>query len=113
MIRLIFPILVKNKQVLRRDFILDCTSEDWNKMIAVDLTGAFHCIQAAARQMIRQGREGRSSTRRIDSIPFPRAISGRILSRKSRTPYAKPGSGARVHSRGHHIKFSMPARCSD
>jgi len=52
-------ILVNNAGVIEFGGILDCTPEDWNKMIAVDLTGAFYCTQAAARQMIRQGRGGR------------------------------------------------------
>jgi glucose 1-dehydrogenase len=31
----------------------------WNKIIAVDLTGAFLCSQAAAKQMVKQGQGGR------------------------------------------------------
>lgn len=52
-------ILVNNAGVIEFGSILDCTPEDWKTMIAVDLTGAFYCTQAAARQMIRQGRGGR------------------------------------------------------
>jgi len=32
----------------------DVTPEDWNKVVAVNLTGVFFCAQAAAQQMIRQ-----------------------------------------------------------
>ena len=32
----------------------DVSPEDWNKVVAVNLTGVFFCAQAAARQMIRQ-----------------------------------------------------------
>lgn len=32
----------------------DVRAEDWNKVIAVNLTGVFFCAQAAAQQMIRQ-----------------------------------------------------------
>ena len=32
----------------------DVSPEDWNKVVAVNLTGVFFCAQAAAQQMIRQ-----------------------------------------------------------
>ena len=32
----------------------EVTPEDWNKVVAVNLTGVFFCAQAAAQQMIRQ-----------------------------------------------------------
>jgi meso-butanediol dehydrogenase/(S,S)-butanediol dehydrogenase/diacetyl reductase len=38
---------------------LDVAAADWAKVIAVNLSGAFYCTQAAARQMVRQGRGGR------------------------------------------------------
>lgn len=52
-------ILVNNAGVIEFGNILDCTPEAWNKMLAVDLSGAFYCTQAAARQMVQQGRGGR------------------------------------------------------
>jgi glucose 1-dehydrogenase len=72
-------ILVNNAGIIEFGSILDCTPEDWNKMIAVDLTGAFYCTQAAARQMIRQGRGGRlvhiGSTASLFPAPFQAAYS--------------------------------------
>jgi glucose 1-dehydrogenase len=37
---------------------LDLDPEDWERVIAVNLTGMFHLGQAAARQMVRQGSGG-------------------------------------------------------
>lgn len=39
--------------------LLDVAPEDWAKVIGVNLSGAFHCTQAAAKAMIDQGRGGR------------------------------------------------------
>ena len=38
---------------------LDVEPADWDKVIAVNLSGAFYCSQAAARAMIAQGKGGR------------------------------------------------------
>ena len=35
------------------------TKDEWDQVIAVNLSGAFYCTQAAARQMVEQGRGGR------------------------------------------------------
>jgi len=39
--------------------LLDVDSADWAKVIAVNLSGAFYCTQAAARDMVRRGNGGR------------------------------------------------------
>lgn len=39
--------------------LLDVDPADWDRVIAVNLSGAFYCIQAAARTMIAGGRGGR------------------------------------------------------
>ena len=39
--------------------LLEVTAEDWNAVIAVNLSGAFFGLQAAARVMVAQGRGGR------------------------------------------------------
>ena len=33
----------------------DCTLENWDKTIAINLTGVFYCCQAEVRQMLKQG----------------------------------------------------------
>jgi len=72
-------ILVNNAGIIEFGSILECTPEDWNRMIGVDLTGAFYCTQAAVRQMIRQGRGGRlvhiGSTASRFPAPFQAAYS--------------------------------------
>ncbi len=44
-------ILVNNAGIYQAKPVLDITEEEWNRMIAIDLTGAFWCAQAAAREM--------------------------------------------------------------
>lgn len=39
--------------------LLDVDPGDWAKVIAVNLSGAFYCTQAAARDMVRRGKGGR------------------------------------------------------
>ena len=39
--------------------LVDTTWQDWRHVLSVDLDGAFVCLQAAARHMVRQGTGGR------------------------------------------------------
>lgn len=53
--------------------ILDVTPEQFDRVVAVNLTGAFHVIQAGARAMMRGGRGGRivvTSSVHVQ-MPFP------------------------------------------
>jgi len=52
-------IVVNNAGIEKKFAFVDYPLEEWNKIIAVNLTGAFLCSQAAARQMIAQGGGGR------------------------------------------------------
>jgi glucose 1-dehydrogenase len=52
-------ILVNNAGVEFKHPFLEFPLDLWQKIIAIDLTGPFLCAQAAARQMVRQGRGGR------------------------------------------------------
>ena len=52
-------ILINNAGMEKKHPFTDFPLEDWNKIIAVDLTGPWLCAQAAARQMIKQGNGGR------------------------------------------------------
>lgn len=52
-------IFVNNAGIIVFGTLLECRPKDWDRMIAVDLKGAFLCAQAGARQMISQGRGGR------------------------------------------------------
>ncbi|HEX4322054.1 MAG TPA: SDR family oxidoreductase [Acidobacteriaceae bacterium] len=51
-------ILVNNAGIERKFAFVDYPFDEWQKIIAVNLGGAFLCSQAAARQMIAQGHGG-------------------------------------------------------
>ncbi len=52
-------IFVNNAGIEKKFAFVDYPLDEWQKIIAVNLTGPFLCCQAAARQMIRQGNGGR------------------------------------------------------
>lgn len=52
-------IFVNNAGIEKKFAFVDYPFEEWQKIIAVNLTGTFLCSQAAARQMIAQGGGGR------------------------------------------------------
>src|ERR1700674_414518 len=49
-------VLVNNAGISIRHNFLDITPEEWDKVIAVNLTGEFYVAQTAARHMIEHGR---------------------------------------------------------
>jgi glucose 1-dehydrogenase len=52
-------ILVNNAGIIVFGSLLQCQLEDWNRMLAVDLTGSFHCTQLVEEHMVKRGRGGR------------------------------------------------------
>jgi 3-oxoacyl-[acyl-carrier protein] reductase len=50
--------LVNNAGITRDNLLLRMKPEDWAEVLATNLTGAFHCTQAALKPMLRQ-RSGR------------------------------------------------------
>jgi glucose 1-dehydrogenase len=52
-------ILVNNAGIEHKQPFLDTPIELWNKVISVNLTGAWLCSQAAAKHMVKQKRGGR------------------------------------------------------
>lgn len=52
-------VLVNNAGICPFIDVMDMTPETWQRTLDVNLTGAFHCTQIAARQIIAQGRGGR------------------------------------------------------
>ena len=52
-------VIVNNAGVTRSAYIMDLTEEDWDRIHRVNAKGVFFCLQAAAREMIRQGKGGR------------------------------------------------------
>jgi glucose 1-dehydrogenase len=52
-------VLVNNAGIEKKVSFVDYPIAEWNKILAVNLTGPFLCSQAAARQMIQQKKGGR------------------------------------------------------
>ena len=48
-------ILVNNAGIGANKRALECSLEEWERVIRINLTGAFLCSQAAGRQMVKQG----------------------------------------------------------
>lgn len=71
--------LVNNAGISRNRPVLDLTPEEFDRVIAVNLRGAFLCAQGAARQMVDHGRAGAivniASTRALMSEPGTEAYT--------------------------------------
>jgi NAD(P)-dependent dehydrogenase (short-subunit alcohol dehydrogenase family) len=52
-------VLFNNAGIAIRQPTTDLTMEDWNKVVAVNMTGVFLCAREAARHMLATGRGGR------------------------------------------------------
>ena len=52
-------VLVNNAGIIVFGSLLECRIEDWDRMLAVDLTGALHCTQIVVQRMLQQKRAGR------------------------------------------------------
>jgi glucose 1-dehydrogenase len=52
-------ILVNNAGIIVFDSLMNCRIEDWDKMLAIDLTGALHCVQIVGKHMIAGNKGGR------------------------------------------------------
>lgn len=50
-------VLVNNAGMIRPAMIEKMTEEEWAAVLAVNLTGVFHCTQAVGRQFLRRARE--------------------------------------------------------
>ena len=46
-------VLINNAGIARDNLVLRMKDSEWNEVIAVDLSGAFHCSRAALRPMLR------------------------------------------------------------
>jgi NAD(P)-dependent dehydrogenase (short-subunit alcohol dehydrogenase family) len=66
-------ILINNAGISLRHSFLDITPEDWQRLIEVNLNGAFYVAQAAARRMLADGGGvilNMGSTNALVGIPF-------------------------------------------
>ena len=52
-------ILVNNAGIIVFGSIMECTPEDWGRMLGVDLTGALHCTQIVGQHMKQKNLPGR------------------------------------------------------
>lgn len=52
-------VMVANAGILETTTILDMTVDQWDKVMAVNIRGVFLCHQAAAHQLIQQGKGGK------------------------------------------------------
>ncbi len=48
-------VLINNAGIIRDSMVYRMTEEQWDRVIAVDLKGAFNCVQAVVDIMIKQG----------------------------------------------------------
>ena len=66
-------VLINNAAILDTADFLDIREADWDRVVRVNLKGYFLCAQAAARQMVAQGRGGAiinmSSVNAVVAIP--------------------------------------------
>ena len=52
-------ILVNNAGIIVFGSIMECSAQDWRRMLDVDLTGALNCTQIVGRHMRHRGHQGR------------------------------------------------------
>ena len=83
-------ILVNNAGIEIEQPFLDVTEEAYDRVLAVNLKGAFFCAQAAAREMVRQGQGGRIVN--ISSVHEDLAMPGN-------SPYCVSKGGMRMLTR--------------
>ena len=86
----------------------DITAEAWARMLAVNLTGTFHCVQAAIPDMIAAG-WGRIVTISSSSAQSGAARHGALRRVEGRRHRAHQGVGRRVRAARHHREHD-PAR---
>jgi 3-oxoacyl-[acyl-carrier protein] reductase len=48
-------VMICNAGISSSHLLLRVTAEEWSQTLATNLTGTFHCLQAAGRQMLEQG----------------------------------------------------------
>lgn len=83
-------ILINNAGIEIEQPFLDVTEESYDRVMAVNLKGAFFCAQAAAREMVRQGTGGRIVN--ISSVHEDLAMPGNA-------PYCASKGGMRMLTR--------------
>lgn len=90
-------IFVNNAGIEKKFAFVDFPLEEWSKIIAVNLTGPFLCSQAAAKQMIQQGKGGRiiNISSIHEDLPMP-----------TNTPYCASKGGLRMLMRSAAVELA-------
>lgn len=90
-------IFVNNAGIEKKFAFVDFPLDEWNKIIAVNLTGPFLCSQAAAKQMIKQGKGGRiiNISSIHEDLPMP-----------TNTPYCASKGGLRMMMRSAAVELA-------
>lgn len=84
-------VLVNNAGICPFIHIMEMTPEVWKKTLDINLTGAFHCTQVIAKQMIEQGDGGR--------IVFITSLSENVTG-PQQVDYGASKAGMRMAMRG-------------
>jgi 3-oxoacyl-[acyl-carrier protein] reductase len=101
-------LLVNNAGITRDNLVLRMAPEDWEAVLATDLTGAYHCTRAVLRGMVRQrygrilnissvagliGNAGQANyaAAKAGLIGFTRAIAREVASRSITVNALAPG----------------------
>ena len=84
-------VLVNNAGICPFQQVMKMSPETWQTTLDVNLTGAFHCTQLVARQMIRQGEGGR--------IVFITSLSENVTG-PAQVDYGASKAGLRMAMRG-------------
>ena len=92
-------ILVNNAGMETRTSTLDTTEHQFDMVIAIDLKSAFFGVQAAARQMIKQGGGGRIINIIVDPRGLADAGQRAVLPGQGRGPDADPDRRRRAGAR--------------
>ena len=90
-------IIVTSAGFDRFESFTDITPEAWDRMIAVNLTGTFHCIQAAIPDMLAAG-WGRIVTISSSSAQSGANAHGALRRVEGRRRRADQGAGGRVRA---------------
>ncbi|GAA2630789.1 SDR family NAD(P)-dependent oxidoreductase [Streptomyces vastus] len=98
---------IGNAGIVRSSPFLKITPEDWQAQLDVNLTGVFHLTQAAARQMVADGTEGRIilTGSWIGSVPWPETAAYSV----SKAGLAMLARSAALELAPHHIRVNVLA----
>ena len=87
----------------------DITAESWERILAVNLTGTFHCLQAAVPDML-EARWGRMVTISSSSAQSGAAAHGALRRGEGRRDRAHQGARARARSARDHGQLHSAGR---